>query len=96
LERKYLQSYFVKAHLVQAFQGVKQVIKEVIPAQNQRSKAMKLELEIIRSKQHYQDTGDVFPPVSPHCGTSVVKHHHQKKLNDRDFVDARTDRGWQH
>ena len=46
-----------KIALVQAFSKAKQVIKEVIPAQNQEIERMKLELEIIRSKQHYQDTG---------------------------------------
>ena len=46
-----------KVALVQAFSQAKQVIKQVIPAQNAEIERMKLELELIRAKQHYQDTG---------------------------------------
>ena len=46
-----------KVALVQAFSQAKQVIKQVIPAQAQAIERMKLELELIRAKQHYQDSG---------------------------------------
>ncbi len=46
-----------KVALVQAFSQAKQVIKQAIPAQNAEIERMKLELELIRAKQHYQDTG---------------------------------------
>jgi hypothetical protein len=46
-----------KVALVQAFSQAKQLIKQVIPAQNLEIERMKLELELIQAKQRYQDTG---------------------------------------
>lgn len=42
---------------MQAFSKAKQIIKQIIPAQNAEIERMKLELELIRTKQHYQDSG---------------------------------------
>lgn len=46
-----------KVALVQAFSKAKQIIGKAIPAQSPEAERMKLELELIRAKQHYQDTG---------------------------------------
>lgn len=46
-----------KVALVQAFSKAKQIVKQGISAQNPETERMKLELELIRAKQHYQDTG---------------------------------------
>ncbi|RUT10558.1 hypothetical protein DSM107010_41250 [Chroococcidiopsis cubana SAG 39.79] len=46
-----------KDALVDAFERAKQIVKQGISAQNPETKRMKLELELIRAKQHYQDTG---------------------------------------
>lgn len=56
LSRNTPQVVEFKRQLVRAFEKAKQVIKEVIPPQNQEIERMKLELELIRAKQHYQDT----------------------------------------
>ena len=46
-----------KIALVQAFSEAKRLLKEGTPAHSTEIERMKLELELIRSKQHYQDTG---------------------------------------
>ena len=46
-----------KDALVDAFEKAKRVIKQAIPAATQEIERMRLELELIRAKQHYQDTG---------------------------------------
>ena len=46
-----------KDALVDAFEKAKRVIKQAIPAAAQEIERMRLELELIRAKQHYQDTG---------------------------------------
>ena len=45
-----------KIALVEAFSKAKQVIKQVIPAQAQEVERMRLELELLKAKQHYQDS----------------------------------------
>lgn len=46
-----------KVALVQAFSEAKQIVKQGIPTENLETERMRLELELIRAKQHYQDTG---------------------------------------
>ena len=46
-----------KRQLVNAFSKAKQIIKETIPAQYQETERIKLELELTKAKQHYQETG---------------------------------------
>lgn len=55
LSRNTEQVINCKAALSIAFDKAKQVLKEVIPTQAQEIERMKLELELIRAKQHYQD-----------------------------------------
>jgi len=50
-----------KVALVQAFSKAKQIVKQGISAQNPETERMKLELELIRAKQYYQDTGHAMP-----------------------------------
>jgi anti-repressor protein len=45
-----------KLALVQAFSKAKQLIQQTIPAQNQELERLRLELELIRAKQRYQDS----------------------------------------
>jgi len=46
-----------KDALVDAFERAKQIVKQGVSAQNPETERIKLELELIRAKQHYQDTG---------------------------------------
>jgi len=57
LSRNKPQVVAAKRNLVRAFTQAKQALKEAIPAQNHEMERMKLELELIRAKQHFQDTG---------------------------------------
>lgn len=53
LSRNTPQVVAAKRNLVSAFEKAKQVIKEIIPAQTQEIERMKLELQLIQSKQRY-------------------------------------------
>lgn len=47
-----------KEKLVDAFEKAKQIIKEVIPAQNNRIRELELELELTKAKTYYMDRRD--------------------------------------
>ena len=55
-----------KVALVKAFSEAKQTIQQVIPAQAQEMERIKLELELMRVKQRYQETGqNILAVTSP-------------------------------
>ena len=82
-----------KVALVKAFAEARQIIKQVIPAQAQEMERMKLELELMRAKQRYQDSAQsILAATSPAMlaylrgdGPPPVKVEYRER-----FIDANT------
>ncbi len=82
-----------KRQLVKAFSEAKQTIQQVIPAQAQEMERMRLELELMRAKQRYQESGQsILTATSPAMlaylrgdGPPPVKVEYRER-----FIDANT------